>query len=226
MAEPSSAHHHHDEEQQQQAVGAVEEGPGISPHHMDAMGSMHTAAGRLSCSQRCWFLWYRARCPRGLSVLLAISIALGVFTAFGMIIYHSVQSLQVGFRLDFETFLPATHHHHRQQLTTQQPPTHTTTRTDSGTGPSTRWGRSAPSRSSTRGWTASTSRSTTTSSPTSWTASRYVNQWCRVALRSPVSVRSMRFGWGLSVRSIDISTLRLKSTTHTQQPSTTHTHRA
>ncbi len=63
----------------------------ISPH----APTEETSATALSSSQRCCLLWYRARCPRGLSVLLAILIALGVFTAFGMVIYHSVQSLQV-----------------------------------------------------------------------------------------------------------------------------------
>lgn len=91
MAEPPPPQH--DEEQQQPQLHDTQGGPGISPH-TDMTGST-TTTSRLSFSQRCWLLWYRARCPRGLSVLLAISIALGVFTAFGMIIYHSVQSLQV-----------------------------------------------------------------------------------------------------------------------------------
>lgn len=88
MAEPATQ-----PDEEQPGGPTSEEGPGISPHYTEATGS--TAATHLSSSQRCWLLWYGARCPRGVSVLLAILIALGVFTAFGMVIYHSVQSLQV-----------------------------------------------------------------------------------------------------------------------------------
>ncbi len=114
VAEPSTARNHQQQQQQQQqhdeeggqreqrrqpppplpAQAANENDDAndtISPH----APTEETSATALSSSQRCCLLWYRARCPRGLSVLLAILIALGVFTAFGMVIYHSVQSLQV-----------------------------------------------------------------------------------------------------------------------------------